>query len=103
MSGVYDGIMQGLEEALEHARGKRELRSNSVSVVPLKDFEPAEIREIRVSLGMTQVVFADSIGVSPKTVEAWETGRNKPIGPARRILSMVQSDPNVLKQFVRSV
>ena len=51
------------------------------------------IKSIRNDLGMTQVLFAGFMGVSPKTVEAWEAGRNMPDGPARRILAMVKLDP----------
>ena len=97
---VYDGIMKGLEEALEHARGERKLRTRRVSITPLKEFTPDDIKSIRRTLGLTQAVFAGAIGVSPKTVEAWESGRNKPEGPARRILAMAQNDPEVLTRFV---
>lgn len=97
---VYDGIIQGLEEALEHAKGQRELRASSLNILPLREFAPAEIRDIRVKLGLTQVIFAEVMGVSPKTVEAWEAGRNKPEGPARRILAIAQRNPNILNEFV---
>ena len=99
---VYESIVQGLEEALEHAKGQRELRIVSPAVLPLKEFAPAEIREIRVQLGLTQVIFAGFMGVSIKTVEAWEAGRNKPEGPARRMLSMIQNDPTIILQFVQN-
>ncbi|MBO5429336.1 MAG: helix-turn-helix domain-containing protein, partial [Peptococcaceae bacterium] len=49
----------------------------------------------RKELGMTQVLFAGFMGVSTKTVEAWEAGRNMPDGPARRILAMLQIDPTL--------
>ena len=48
---------------------------------------------------MTQVLFAGFMGVSSKTVEAWEAGRNMPDGPARRILSMLQADPELPQRF----
>ena len=48
---------------------------------------------------MTQVLFAGLMGVSPKTVEAWEAGRNMPDGPARRILSMLKTDPGLPQRF----
>lgn len=96
---VYEGIMKGLGEALEHAEGKRELRSSAPDFSPLKEYAPEEIRKIRIELGMTQVLFAGFIGVSPKTVEAWEAGRNKPEGPARRILAMVESDPQLPERY----
>lgn len=43
---------------------------------------------------MTQVVFAKYMGVSVKTVEAWESGRNHPDGAASRLLSITQKDPS---------
>ena len=42
-------------------------------------------------------MFAAVIGVSTKTVEAWETGTNRPIGPARRMISLIQLDPEILQ------
>ena len=90
---VYDGIMQGLEEAVAYNKGKIKARTNTISVEPVPDFEAKEIKSIRNELGMTQVLFAGFMGVSPKTVEAWEAGRNMPDGPARRILSMLKIDP----------
>ena len=34
------------------------------------------------------------MGVSVKTVEAWEAGRNQPIGSACRLLDLTRTDPN---------
>lgn len=39
---------------------------------------------------MTQKVFANYMGVSLKTVEAWENGINHPVGPACRLLSLLE-------------
>lgn len=92
---VYDGIMQGLEEAIKYNEGKLNARTNTVSIEPVPLFCATEIKSIRNTLGMTQVLFAGLMGVSVKTVEAWEAGRNMPDGPARRILSMLQTDPSL--------
>jgi len=90
---VYDGIMQGLEEAVAYNEGKIKARTNTMSISPVPDFKATEIKGIRNELGMTQVLFAGLMGVSTKTVEAWEAGRNMPDGPARRILAMLKVDP----------
>ena len=34
-------------------------------------------------------------GRSPKTVEAWEAGRNRPEGPVRRLFALLQRDPQL--------
>lgn len=57
-------------------------------------FTPEEIREICISTGLTQVLFAKYMGVSPKTVEAWETGRNHPEEAACRLLTLTRNDPS---------
>lgn len=96
---VYESIMRGLNEVLEYAEGEGELRTNKLSIVPLCEYQPVEIKNIRLGTKMTQVKFADFMGVSLKTIEAWEAGRNRPNGPARRILSMVQQDPNLPERY----
>lgn len=65
---------------------------------PVREYEACEIKAIRNGLGMTQAVFALFMGVSKKTVEAWEAGRNMPDGPARRLLAMVQADPHLAER-----
>lgn len=92
---VYDGIIQGLSEAVLYNEGKLKARTKTMSIEPVPDFEATEIKNIRNELGMTQVLFAGFMGVSTKTVEAWESGRNMPDGPARRILAMLKVDPGL--------
>lgn len=92
---IYEGIMQGLEEAVAYNQGKIAARTTTISVTPLPEYDAHEIKSIRKALGMTQTLFAGLMGVSPKTVEAWESGRNTPNGPAKRILSMLQKDPTL--------
>lgn len=96
---VYDGIMQGLEEAIAYNEGTIKARTQTMSISPVPDFKATEIKNIRNELGMTQVLFAGFMGVSTKTVEAWEAGRNMPDGPARRILSMLKADPSLPQKY----
>ncbi|MGI6030563.1 MAG: helix-turn-helix domain-containing protein [Eubacteriales bacterium] len=64
-----------------------------MTILPLKDFDAADIKRIRNSIGATQVAFAGILGVSKKAVEAWESGRNKPDGPSRRLIAVIEEDP----------
>jgi putative transcriptional regulator len=41
---------------------------------------------------MTQSVFASYMGVSIKTVEAWEGGRTHPTGPVFRLLDILSKN-----------
>jgi putative transcriptional regulator len=96
---VYESIMQGLNEAVDYQQGKIKARKVKLSVKPIDNFDHNEIKQIRQQTGLSQVIFASSLGVSKKTVEAWENGRNKPEGASRRLLEIVRDDPDFLRRF----
>lgn len=100
MSKVYESIMAGLTEALEDARSsEKKLKRRVVSVVPIKEYEAEQVKRIRKSTGMSQKNFASYMGVSDKTVEAWESGINRPSGAASRILSMMEMNEHLVDEF----
>lgn len=90
---VFHQIKAGLEEAIAYERGTLEARVTKLSVEPVTHYDPAEIKSIRKNTGFTQTVFAQYMGVSVKTVEAWEAGRNHPEGAACRLLALTKADP----------
>ena len=90
---VFKQIKTGLEESIAYERGTLEDKVTKLSVEPVAHYEPAEIRSIRQNTGFTQAVFAQYMGVSVKTVEAWEAGRNHPEGAACRLLALTKADP----------
>lgn len=96
---VYESIMQGLNEAVEYENGSLKADTSKLTVAPILDIQASEIKDIRLSLEMTQTVFAAIIGVSAKTVEAWEGGRSKPSGTAKRMLAMLKSDPKLPEKY----
>ena len=96
---VYESIMKGLNEAIEYEKGEGDARVVKCTVKPAPDFDAQVIKDVRLSLGMTQITFAQVMGVSVKTVEAWEAGTNKPGGSARRLLSFLQSDPDMISRL----
>ncbi|MBE6709560.1 MAG: helix-turn-helix domain-containing protein [Ruminococcaceae bacterium] len=91
---AFDKIKLGLEEAIAYEKGTLEAKTTKLSVTPVDTFRPEEIRAIRLRTGLTQVVFAKYMGVSVKTVEAWEAGRNHPEGTACRLLTLTRNDPS---------
>lgn len=96
---VYESIIQGLNEAIEYEKGNLKANTSKLTVAPIPDILASEIKDIRLSLEMTQTVFAAVIGVSEKTVEAWEGGRSKPSGTAKRMLAMLRSDPKLPEKY----
>ncbi|RLS59321.1 MAG: helix-turn-helix domain-containing protein [Planctomycetota bacterium] len=63
------------------------------------DLEPTVFDANRVvlsrkTLGLSQVLFAKFLGVSPKTVRAWEQGTNSPQDIACRLMDEILHDPD---------
>lgn len=100
MSSVYESIMTGIAEATEDAQStEKKLQRRVVSIVPVKEYNAAEIKTIRKSTGLSQKLFASYMGVSDKTVEAWEAGTNHPSGAASRLLNMMEMDSDLTIEF----
>lgn len=90
---LFNDIKLGMEQAIEYSKGTLKARKTVRTILPLASFTAAEIKEIRQSTGMTQTLFAKYMGVSVKTVEAWESGKNHPAGSARRLLALTRENP----------
>jgi len=93
----FEKIMAGLNESLDFSKGDlKKVRRKKVTVSPIPKYSAKNIKQIRESLNLTQTVFAEALGVSVKTVEAWESGRNHPQGPASRVLQLLELDHSLL-------
>jgi putative transcriptional regulator len=98
---VGEGLITALEQAVEFEKGAnvKGVTSRKISIAPIPHYKAQKIKEIRNRLGISQSTFAFVIGVSKKTVEAWESGRNDPQGPAQRILMFLEKDNEFLEKF----
>lgn len=93
-------LKAGLNEALDHARGKVTLKTIDVPLPPkVEVMRPAEIAKLRRQLNASQGVFARWLNVSRDTAISWETGRRKPSGAALRLLQIVKADPEILPRL----
>ncbi|MDP2892718.1 MAG: helix-turn-helix domain-containing protein [Bacillota bacterium] len=97
---VYDSIINGLNEAVDYENGKvKDVKVDHVKVASLPRFNGEKIKKIRIKQKMTQNTFSGVLGVSRKTVEAWESGRNIPCGPAQRMLELMDMDKDILEKY----
>lgn len=76
--------------------GVLSIRNKYISFPPPKMLNPDEIRKLRLNLKLSVALFASLLCVSPKSVEAWESGRNVPSGPALRLMNMIKRNPDIL-------
>jgi putative transcriptional regulator len=77
---------------------KQKIYNKFKSISPVQDFTPLEIKEIRQRLQLSQSMLADILGVHKRAVEAWEIGRKIPNGSARRIMTILQADPDAIQR-----
>lgn len=57
--------------------------------------------DARHKTGLSQAGFADLLGVSARTVQDWEQGRREPRGPAKTLLQVARTHPEVLRDLPR--
>lgn len=54
--------------------------------------------EARQKTGLSQVRFAELLGVSVKTLQDWEQGRRSPSQAARSLIEIAKQRPDVLRE-----
>ena len=63
-------------------------RRSSIKVAPVQKFTAQNINLLERKWTYTKSMAA-YMGVSIKTVEAWESGKNEPNGPSSRLLELI--------------
>jgi putative transcriptional regulator len=93
---LFEELKASLNDAIEHAQGKRkELRTTTLPRPP-KELSPKEIVKMRNQLNVSQAVFARYLNISTKTVQSWEQGVGKPNGASLKLLSIAKKNPRLL-------
>ena len=85
----FEDLVRSVKEAGEIRRGKRRPSRRFA-------FTAADVRGIREALKLSQSQFAMLIGISVSTLQNWEQGRREPEGPARALLQVAATHPELL-------
>jgi putative transcriptional regulator len=94
---TFTELLGSAHEALEHAQGKRSLRTTTL-MLPPKPLSGRAVKRVRKALRASQAVFARILNVSTKLVQAWEADRRTPEGPALLLLHIAASQPEVIER-----
>lgn len=94
---LFSELLGSAHEALEHAQGKRSLRTTTLPLPP-KPLNGRAVKRLRATLHASQAVFARYLNVSTKLVQAWEANRRNPEGPALVLLHIATEQPAVLER-----
>jgi putative transcriptional regulator len=92
---LFAELMESMNEALEHAKGKRELRTTVLPEAP-RSMSANDVRRMRERLRASQAVFARFLNVSTQLVQAWESDRRQPDGAALRLLAVAEEYPSAV-------
>lgn len=66
-------------------------------------FESGEdISALRRFVGLTQMQFAQAMGISVHTLRNWEQGRRRPDGPAIALLRIAARHPRIIRENLKS-
>ncbi|MBO4694419.1 MAG: helix-turn-helix domain-containing protein [Clostridia bacterium] len=92
---VFSGIMAGLGEALAYEKGS----AKAATIARKRSLPDVQVAEIRKSLNMSQKSFAAILGVSTRTVEAWEAGRVTPSPTAKKLMFLISEDHSIVSKL----
>ncbi|MBR1969205.1 MAG: helix-turn-helix domain-containing protein [Clostridia bacterium] len=87
--------MEGLNEALAYEKGK----ASAETYARKSSLPQVNVQEIRKSLSMTQKAFANILGVSCRTVEAWECGKSTPTPTAKKLMYLIGQDHSLVDKL----
>ena len=91
----FSSVMDGLQEALSFEKGK----AAADTFVRKRSLPTVNVVEIRSALSMTQKAFAEILGVSCRTVEAWESGKSTPTPTAKKLMFLIQEDHSLVQKL----
>ena len=92
---MFSGIMSGLEEALAYEKGS----AGSETIERKRSLPEINVADERKRLDMTRKAFASLLGVSKRTVEAWETGKSNPSPTARNLIYLISQDHSLVQKL----
>jgi putative transcriptional regulator len=102
-------LAEGLQDLAETLRSdpqsvpqKFACRTLDLSVEPTV-YTPELVQETRRILGVSPTVFSKFLGVSVRTVHAWERGDNVPKESACRFMDEIRAQPGYFVERIRSM
>lgn len=84
---LFEDLKQSLKEAVAIRRG--ELAPGRTT-----EMQAPDAKAIRTKVGLSQIEFAQLIGVKVATLRNWEQHRRTPTGAAAALLTIVDKEPD---------
>lgn len=81
----------GLEESLNEMKAGKAGRVHSPAQL--------KVREVRKYLGLSQAIFARTLGASITSLRDWEQGRHEPPGTVSKLVQVLEKHPEVVEEL----
>lgn len=85
----FDDLLTSIDQA-------RKIHAGKLKPARAYKFDPVVVKNIRRKLHKSQPEFARMIGVSVNTLQNWEQGRRRPVGPALALLKIAETSPGTV-------
>lgn len=96
----FEELKSSLEEAVAYSKGETTRCRTVIREVPVPEYTAPDVARMRQSLKLSQKALAAVLGVSVRTVEAWEAGKNTPSGAANRLLYLFDNDHSLIDRLI---
>ena len=89
-------LEQAAVDILAHLKGEKQFPSRRIQIP-----DPVDVRQIRESAKMSQLEFAKTFCINPRTLQDWEQGRRKPDGTTRAYLSVIAHNRKAVERALQ--
>ena len=86
----------GEELGLKLLQSVREMKAGQTARTT--KVEPNEVAQARQKSGLSQMQFAEALGISKRTLQEWEQGRRSPSGAAQTLIRIAKRHPDVVRE-----
>lgn len=96
----FDSLKEEREDIIAFQHGNKSRCRVYIRETVIPRFTAADVRRLRNRLNLSQPALAVAVGVSKRTVEAWEAGANEPSGAASHLLYLIDKQPRLLNELI---
>lgn len=106
MSDIFDNfnfaeaLQNSIDQAIAFEKGEKTKARRVVREISTPSYNGEDVRYIREKLNLSQSGLAMALGVSKRTVEAWEAGKNSPSNSSNKLLYLLEKNDGLLEQLI---
>jgi putative transcriptional regulator len=107
LSKLEKDLVEGLEEFVTDLKSGKSIEKKYIRRRVVLDLEPGaytpqKVKEVRQILNVSQLVFAQFLGVTVKAVSKWESG-SSPNKMACRMMDEIRCNPDFWRKRLKAV